>query len=297
MGCRTICVLHDLWGKHPPVGLWIGMLGLVGVLVPLLRDVAKLGKREKALWTSIMFALLLLEIKSVYQDRNEHDAQQKEARELETENFRTIADGIEDSIRQSRENFTGTMKRSDQIMSRVAATIKHTARIEKDTGVILADAQSTHVEIQSMLSRRNSANALVEMTSRVTAALRDMRGLWYDAIRNLELNEDEQTMYQFPPLSREQRHTEEQKWEARKESANNKMATTQQIIAKNANDLRLILLLQIPPESHTPEDDKEEKLFRQLDAASGYPNCCPEMEHAADYLDNLAQRAKAALGN
>ena len=113
--CRVICVLHDWWSWHPPVGVWIGVLGLLGVLVPLVRDVTKIGPREKALWTVLLFALLLLEIKSVYQDRTEHDKEQAEARERETQNFVAIANGISGTIQQSQQHFDATMAKSDQL--------------------------------------------------------------------------------------------------------------------------------------------------------------------------------------
>jgi hypothetical protein len=61
------------WRWHPPVGVYIGILGLVAVLVPLLRE--RLGRKEKAIWTGIMFVLLLLEIKSIYQDNYERQEQ------------------------------------------------------------------------------------------------------------------------------------------------------------------------------------------------------------------------------
>jgi len=60
--CSAICILRDWWLWHPPIGVWIGILGLLGVIVPLIRDLTKIGRREKAAWTFVMFALLLLEI-------------------------------------------------------------------------------------------------------------------------------------------------------------------------------------------------------------------------------------------
>jgi hypothetical protein len=78
--------------------------------VPLIRDPQKIGKHEKALWTFVLFALLMLEIKSVYQDRNEHDREQAEARERETKSFEKIANGIEGAIQQAQDNFAATMK-------------------------------------------------------------------------------------------------------------------------------------------------------------------------------------------
>lgn len=96
----------------------------LGVLVALTRDPTEIGRREKAVWIFVMFALLMLEIKSVYQDRNEHDKQQAEARERETRSFEGIADGIKREIRQSHEQFEATMQKSDAIMAGVADSVR-----------------------------------------------------------------------------------------------------------------------------------------------------------------------------
>ena len=104
--------LHDLWSWHPPVGVWIGILGLLGVVVPLIRDLGKIGKGERAMWTFVMFALLLLEIKSVYQDRSEHDREQAQARSEQLSEFGKIAAGINKTIDASKQQFEATMTRS-----------------------------------------------------------------------------------------------------------------------------------------------------------------------------------------
>jgi hypothetical protein len=77
---------------------------------------SKIGKREKAVWTFVIFALLLLEIKSVYQDRNEHDRQELEARQREEANFGQIAQGIQGSILQSQQQFEATMQRAQGLL-------------------------------------------------------------------------------------------------------------------------------------------------------------------------------------
>lgn len=115
----TILISKELWAWHPPVGVWIGILGLLGVLVPLIRDLNKIGKREKAAWTFVMFSLLLLEIKSVYQDRNEHDNQQAEARRREENNFREIANGIEKNIADSDRNFNATIGKTNEVLENI----------------------------------------------------------------------------------------------------------------------------------------------------------------------------------
>jgi hypothetical protein len=114
--CKTACVLHSLWAWHPPVGIWIGILGLLGVVVTLLRDPKEIGKGEKAVWIIILFALLFLEMKSVYQDRNEHDEAERQSRERSEQNFSEIANGIQGAVNglnttiaEGREHFDKTM--------------------------------------------------------------------------------------------------------------------------------------------------------------------------------------------
>ena len=143
----TIMALWGWWSWHPPVSVWIGILGLLGVLVPLIRDIATIGKREKALWTFVMFALLLLEINSVYQDRNEHDKQQSEARARETENFKNIADGINGAITLSQQQFQTTIRQQSK---QFAATMNiEKQNIDQITGgksYVIVDAVPLHSE-------------------------------------------------------------------------------------------------------------------------------------------------------
>jgi hypothetical protein len=109
---------------HPPVGVFIGILGFLGIVVPLVRDLAKMGKWEKAGWTGIMFALMGLELLSIHIDRKDHEAEQAAARAELLTNFQHIADGIKNEIDNSQSEFDATMKRSDSILGGVGETIK-----------------------------------------------------------------------------------------------------------------------------------------------------------------------------
>ena len=113
-----------LWSLHPPVGVYIAILALLGVIVPLVRDITKIGKREKALWTLIMFVLVLLEIKSIYQDRNEHEAQAAQDRTEQIEHFEKIASGIDATIANSDQQFQATMSRSGVILGGVTENLR-----------------------------------------------------------------------------------------------------------------------------------------------------------------------------
>lgn len=91
-------VLTNLWAWYPPVGVFIAILAVVSVVVPFFRDLAKIGRLEKAVWTLVMLLLMLLEVKSIYQERDTHDTEQREARAKELEQFRSIGKDIKTSL-------------------------------------------------------------------------------------------------------------------------------------------------------------------------------------------------------
>ena len=102
-------ILHEVWSWYPPVGVFIGILALLGVIVPLLRDLGKIGPRERAVWTAVMFALVLLEMKSIYQDRDVHDREQKTARKEQLDQFSKIADRMDKNLENSQRQFEVTV--------------------------------------------------------------------------------------------------------------------------------------------------------------------------------------------
>ncbi len=109
--------MAKLWAFYPPVGVFIALLALLAVLVPLFRDLAKMGKRERAFWTVVMFALMLLEIKSIYQDRKAHDQEQAEARQTQLDNFKKIGDEITLAIQQNQQNFNTVMTSTKMLLA------------------------------------------------------------------------------------------------------------------------------------------------------------------------------------
>ncbi len=116
-------MLHftTIWNWHPPVGVFIAILAVLGVLVPFIRE--KVGRREKAIWSLVLVLLLGFELKSIYQDRNEHDKQQADARQSQLEGFRQIGDGIKTAIQNSQNQFDATMQRSELIFKGVRTSI------------------------------------------------------------------------------------------------------------------------------------------------------------------------------
>ena len=193
--CRVICLWWRLWAWHPPVGVWIGILGFLGVLVALIRDLTRIGRREKAAWVFVMFALLMLEIKSVYQDRNEHDQQQAEAREREANSFESIAEGIEGAIRQSQLDFEATMRKSDAIMGRVGDSIKSQTGGDSFAYITFtAEAGYVHFEEKDPICQQISGSARrdpagpyfqVAITSHGKYPLRELHATMMDDERRL----------------------------------------------------------------------------------------------------------------
>jgi hypothetical protein len=98
--CKTLSVLRGIWEWYPPVGVFIAILAIVSVVVPFFRDLAKISRGEKALWTVVMLGLMLLEVKSIYQERDNHDREQAEIRKEELRQFSGIAGRINETLNQ-----------------------------------------------------------------------------------------------------------------------------------------------------------------------------------------------------
>jgi len=100
---------------HPPVGLFIAVLGLLAAVVPLLRD--KIGKYEKAAWTLQMSVLVILEVRTIYAERNEQNKP-----------FAEIAAGIKTSIDASQYQFSATMARLETVTAKEETNERLTRR-------------------------------------------------------------------------------------------------------------------------------------------------------------------------
>jgi hypothetical protein len=118
-------VVQPWWQWHPPVGTYIGVLGVLGVIVPwLFRPPEKMKKGEKALWTLVLFVLFGLELRTLYFDRDEHDRTEAHARCEQLHNFGEIAAKLNGAIESSQKQFEITMARSDQVIAGLGDTMK-----------------------------------------------------------------------------------------------------------------------------------------------------------------------------
>lgn len=109
-------VMPPWWQWHPPVGIFIALLAVLGVLVPWFRG-NEIGKGERAFWTFLMFSFVGLEIRTIYLDQAQHEREQAFARCQQLESFQNIANRIEQAIDQSQLEFNATMKRSDKVLA------------------------------------------------------------------------------------------------------------------------------------------------------------------------------------
>jgi hypothetical protein len=126
VGVASKCqeVIPTLWQWHPPIGVIIALLAVVGVLVPWFRGEA--GKSEKAFWTFLMFLCVGLEIRTIYLDQAQHDREQTLARCQQLESFQKIADGIDTATSNSSAQFVATMTNMGKILTKQDATLTQT---------------------------------------------------------------------------------------------------------------------------------------------------------------------------
>jgi hypothetical protein len=120
--CRE--VIPTIWQWHPPIGVWIALLGGVGVLVPWFRG--KAGRREKAFWTFLMLLFVWLEIRTIYLDQSQHDHEQALARCQQLESFQKIADTLNTAISDSSAQFVATMNGMTTILTKQDTTLNQT---------------------------------------------------------------------------------------------------------------------------------------------------------------------------
>jgi hypothetical protein len=112
---------------HLSIGMFIGILGFLGVVVPLIR--ANIGRREKAAWTAILALLLWLELRSIRLDQTQHDREQEFARCVQLKSFQAIADTLGVSMKASKSQYESTLSH----VNGVATTTQTVANLAKES--------------------------------------------------------------------------------------------------------------------------------------------------------------------
>lgn len=89
----------------------------------------------KFLWTVVIFALLIVELRAIDKDRTQYANEQAQIRKEERNSFSAIADGIRTAIQNSQNQFQATTDRSNKILDQTANTARlSTESIKTMTG-------------------------------------------------------------------------------------------------------------------------------------------------------------------
>lgn len=110
----TACIAF--WFVIFPGGA-IAVLGAVAALM----SIRKMGHRERLLWTIIVFALLVVELRSIRLDRKQHDAEQRTVLEEQRVHFGEIGNGIKAAIQKSDAQFQSTMSGTEMLIAKSTA--------------------------------------------------------------------------------------------------------------------------------------------------------------------------------
>lgn len=163
--------VHHWWQWHPPVGSFIAVLAVIGVLVPWFRGDA--SRREKAMWTIAMFVLLGLELRTLYRDRTEHDEEQTTARCQQLQSFQRIATSLDTAIAQSADQFRQTAQGLDATIKETKETIENTAphadvRLDQFSSTAGPQSPVSLVFNQPMITNVFYHNAGTDVATRLT---------------------------------------------------------------------------------------------------------------------------------
>jgi hypothetical protein len=116
------------WRWHFPIGISIGVLALLGIVVPLCRD--DLNKRpvERFVWSVLIFFCLGLEIDSIYQDQWQHAREEEFARCEQLQHFTGIANAIQHSFEENQRHFEETLNGVGLAQKAVNQAVQQTKR-------------------------------------------------------------------------------------------------------------------------------------------------------------------------
>jgi len=104
--------------------MFIGILGFLGVVVPLIRD--KMGKREKALWVALFAALLYFELRSIDLDQVQAHREQSFAQCENQRRFEVAVREFDTSTATSQQQFAATMQGVGNVLQKTDQAIDAT---------------------------------------------------------------------------------------------------------------------------------------------------------------------------
>jgi hypothetical protein len=133
-GCLLASIAITIYWtiRIPPSGYAVAILGVVAIAMVLNE---RMHPGEKVIWMMVVFALLIVELRAISNDRQQHSNEQAEIRKQELLRFEKIATGIDNSIRNSQKQFEATMGRTEEIIKLETVAINKAKRgIDEITG-------------------------------------------------------------------------------------------------------------------------------------------------------------------
>ena len=116
----SACVepVHSWWSTHhPPIGTFIALLALIGVLIPWFRVQDKIKHLERVVWILLMCALAIFEIRTLYSDRREHDEDDAYRTCIDLNRYKEVTNRVQTAIDNGRNQFQATMRQEKGILS------------------------------------------------------------------------------------------------------------------------------------------------------------------------------------
>jgi hypothetical protein len=284
------------WFKHiPPTGKGGLVLALGATLMPIFWD--KAGVIGKAAWIGMLFLLLSVEYRAIDRDREDFALNEYHRRQEEREQFRAVGTAITTNMQRVLDNGN---KQFAATAAGLNETIRRSSRIETKASETLSATQATHSLLIALVGQKGgqvaSTAAFIGFATELSDTLHRLPGEWEMDVTGLNNLKYTDSINNY--LSKQQKESAREKWDAIIEERNANYQSMLRTTVADANLVRGLLMTWVSDETL---EDKSEKAFAEGYPASSchkYPRACSEeLSHFADYLVTLAHRAKAASSN
>jgi hypothetical protein len=138
----VVVLCYAYWKLSPVLipGIAVAALGFVAVVMAVRAD--KFSHAERVAWVVIGFALLLVEVRTLNQDRDIHDAQQRTAAETQQEQFQAVVGGLRETISTNQNHFDTIMEGVEGVFNET----KKTTHLAQE-GIAEMIGTGSHIEV------------------------------------------------------------------------------------------------------------------------------------------------------
>lgn len=168
INCSQFESVHHWWRWYPPIGFFIVISAIVAFAYPLVnRD--PVSTLRKAAWTILIVGLSVLELRSIYRDRDDRIAEQKVADCKQLNEFGGIANRLKESIAANKEYFDQTIKNEAGILE-TEKTVGELAKtnLENVTGAdnfaYVTPGDTVHATISTPVAHNDGKTVLSGIT-------------------------------------------------------------------------------------------------------------------------------------